>query len=299
MEQVREGYARLDMAVDMEPLEDEHAFRLDLSSTRLTANVSLGGGVFSPYASRRSRAMVARAGIDAVWITRFSQPYRYTCGPLLQETEFAPGETLLAPMDEAFECIYPTTGVVQTVWMQRSAVANLLDGPARRLVNSPQLNLLFDYAASIQRQQELDISLANLAATHLSDLLALAMGARGDDAELARLRGERFARLAAMRAQIAHNYSDPQFSVAQLAQRHHMSVRQVQRLFEEEGTTFTLSLQEHRLAHVRRALENPQQAHLQVATIAHNAGFHDLAAFNRLFRQRFGATPTQVRKATA
>ena len=295
MEQVRDGYARLDMAVDLEPLNDERAFRLDLSSTRLNARTSLGGGVFSPYISRRSRSMAARAGVDAVWITRFSQPYQYSCGPLMQ-TEFAPGDTLLAPMDEAFECVYPATGIVQTVWMQRAAVGPLLDRPACRLAVNPQLDLLFGYAASIQRQEVLDAPLAHLAASHLADLLALALGVRGDAAEQARTQGERAARLVALHADVARAYRDPRFSVAHLAQRHHMSVRQVQRLFEEDGTTFTAHLQNCRLEHVHRALADPVRAHWLVATIAYEAGFHDLAAFNRLFKQCFGATPTQVRE---
>lgn len=295
MEQIREGYARLDMAVDLEPIEDERAFRLDLRSTRLNASTSVGGGAFSPYISGRSRALAARAGVDAVWITRFSKPYQYTCGPLMQ-TEFAPGDTLLGPMDEAFECIYPTAGVVQTVWMQRAAVGGLLDRPASRLVATPQLDLLFGYAASIQSQEVLDAPLAHLAATHLADLLTLALGARGDDADLARQRGERAARLVALRAQVARSYRDPQLSVAHLAKHHHMSVRQVQRLFEEDGSTFTVYLQQCRLEHVRRALADPARAHLLIATIAYEAGFSDLAAFNRLFKQRFGVPPTQIRE---
>ncbi len=294
MEQVREGYARLDMAVDLEPLADERAFRLDLSSTRLNAHTSLGGGLFSPYVSRRSRAMAARAGVDAVWITRFSQPYQYTCGPLVQ-TAFAPGDTLLAPMDEPFECLYPSSGIVQTVWVQRAALGALRDRPACRLGPNPQLDLLFGYAAHIQRQPVLDAPLAHLAATHLADLLTLALGARGDDADLAHQRGERAARLAALRAQVARHYRDPHLSVAHLAQQHHMSVRQVQRLFEEDGTTFTHHVQAQRLDHVRRALDDPARAHVLIATLAYEAGFSDLTAFNRLFKQRFGATPGQLR----
>lgn len=294
MEQIREGYARLDMAVDLEPLEDERAFRLDLTSTRLNAHTSLGGGVFSPYVSGRSRAMAARAGVDAVWITRFSQPYQYTCGPLVQ-ADLAPGDTLLAPMDEAFECLYPTTGIVQTVWIHRAAVGGLLDRPASRLGANPKLDLLFSYAASIQRQEVLDAPLAHLAATHLADLLTLALGARGDDADLAHQRGERAARLVALRAHVARSYRDPQLSVAHLARHHHMSVRQVQRLFEEDGTTFTHHVQAHRLDHVRRVLADPARAHLLIATVAYEAGFSDLTAFNRLFKQHFGVTPGELR----
>ena len=298
MEQVRDGYARLDMAVDLTPLIPERAFRLDLSSIRLNARASLGSGMLSPYTARRSRALAARAGIDAVMVTRFTQPYRFTCDAI-EQVEVTIGDVLMVPMDQAFEFVYPTVGGIQTIWVQRSALAGLLDGPARRLSASPQLNLLFDYAASIQRQQVLDAPLADLAATHLTDLLTLALGVRGDDADLARQRGERAARLAALRAHVACSYHDPQLSVDHLAQQHHMSVRQVQRLFEEDGTTFTLLLQERRLEHVRRALKSPSQSHLQVATIAHNAGFNELTAFNRLFKQRYGVSPTQIREAAA
>jgi len=49
------------------------------------------------------------------------------------------------------------------------------------------------------------------------------------------------------------------------------------------------------LAHAHRLLADPAHAHLLVASIAYEAGFSDLAAFNRLFKQRYGATPTQVR----
>jgi len=301
MEQVRDGYARLDMAVDLTPLVHERAFRLDLSSIRLNASASLGSGTLSPYAARRSRALAARAGIDAVMVTRFSQPVRFTCGPM-EQVEVAPGDTLVVPMDEAFEFVYPAAGGIQTIWVQRAALRPLLprlDGRAHRFGACPRLDLLFGYAAGIQRQTALDAPLADLSASHLADLLALALGAGGDAAEQARTQGERAARLAALHADVARAYRDPQLSVAHLARRHHMSVRQVQRLFAEDGTTFTAHLQNRRLEHMRRMLEDPAQAHLLVATMAYEAGFHDLAAFNRLFKQRFEATPTQVREAAA
>lgn len=302
MEHVRDGYARLHMAVDLEPLEGEHAFRLDLSSFQLSASLGLGGGLLSPYEARRSRALAARAGIDAVMVTRFSRPFQFTCGPLAQR-QFAPGDTLVAPMDEAFDCIYPTAGQIQTLWVQRAALRPLLprlEGGARHVRGqgegaSSRMDLLFGYARHLQRQASLDAPLARVAAAHLTDLLALALGADGDAAEQARLQGERAARMAVLHADVARAYRDPRFSVAHLAHRHHMSVRQLQRLFEEDGMTFTVHLQNCRLEHVRRALADPARANLLVATIAYEAGFHDLAAFNRLFKQRFGATPTQVR----
>ena len=300
IEQVRECYARQGMAVDIDAMGDAHDFRVELQSIPLSASIGLGGGSATPHTARRSPVMAAREGIDAVLLARSSHCFAYTSGPLAQAA-FAPGDTLVAPMDAAFECVHPSAGAMQTLWVKREALPALLNGPAQRIAGSAHLDLLFGYAASIQRQalvDALDGTLAAQAARHLTDLLALAMGARGDMADLARQRGERGARLAAMRAYVAHRYCDPQLSVAHLARRHHMSVRQVQRLFEDADTTFTACLQNHRLDHVRRALADPSQTGMLIATLAYQAGFSDLAAFNRLFKQHYGATPGQIREST-
>ncbi|WP_169457970.1 helix-turn-helix domain-containing protein [Ottowia thiooxydans] len=299
IEQVRECYARQGMAVDIDPLGDARVFRVDLKSIPLSANIGLGSGNATPHMARRSPVMAAREGVDAVLLARSSRPFAYTSGSLTQ-VAFTPGDTLVAPMDAAFECVHPSAGAMQTLWIQRAALPALLNGPAQRMANSPHLDLLFSYAASIQRQALVDAlepALASQAARHLTDLLALAFGARGGMADLAHQRGERSVRLADMRAYMGHRYSDPQLSVAHLSQRHHMSVRQVQRLFEDAGTTFTTCLQNHRLDHVRRALTDPAQAGMLIATLAYKAGFSDLAAFNRLFKRRYGATPGQVRES--
>ncbi len=222
MEFVRDGYAQLAMAIDLEPLCGEHQFRLDLTTFQLTPNAGLGGGTLSPYVARRSRALAARAGTDAVLATRFTQPFRFSGGPLAQ-AEFAPGDTLLAPMDEAFEYVYPAAGAIQTIWVQRAALRPLLprlDGRARRFGACPRMDLLFGYAGAVRREAAFDAPLAGLAAAHLTDLLALALGAHGDAAEQARAGGERAARLSALRAEVAREYRDPQLSVAHVAQRH-------------------------------------------------------------------------------
>ncbi|MFT3777353.1 MAG: helix-turn-helix transcriptional regulator [Ottowia sp.] len=298
MEYLRDSYARVAMAVDLKPLCHDSAFRLDMTVFPLSADAGVTSGLFSPCAFRRSPALAARAGVDAVLLTRFSQPYHFA-GGALPLMELAPGDTLVAPMDEAFEHVYPAAGAIRSVWVQRAALRKLLprmDGRARRLPPSPRLDLLFGYADSVRRDAAFDAPLAGVAAAHLTDLLALALGARGDAAEHARAGGERAARLAALRADVAREYRNPALSVAHLAARHHVSVRYVQRLFEEDGTTFTAFLQGCRLAHVRRLLADPRHARQMVGTLAYEAGFSDLAAFGRLFKRRFGVPPSQVRQ---
>ena len=70
--------------------------------------------------------------------------------------------------------------------------------------------------------------------------------------------------------------------------------RYIQRILEETGTTFSEHLLEQRLRHAWRLLSDPHHRDLKVASIAYDCGFNDLGTFNRVFRRRFGETPTAV-----
>ena len=167
--------------------------------------------------------------------------------------------------------------------------------PIRR--DADGLWLLLRYAEALRDGSALATAEARrLAVTHVHDLMALVLGASGDAAEVAKLRGGRAARLHATKAEILDNL-DPDLSVGAVAARHRLPVRYVQRLFEAEGTTFTDFVLSRRLARVHRLLGDPRFAARPIATIAAEAGFGDLTHFNRMFRRRYGATPSDVRAA--
>ena len=44
-------------------------------------------------------------------------------------------------------------------------------------------------------------------------------------------------------------------------------------------------------------LSDPRAGEMFISAIAYEAGFGDLSYFNRTFRRRFGASPSDVRKA--
>ena len=105
------------------------------------------------------------------------------------------------------------------------------------------------------------------------------------------------ARLRAMKDDIRKACNDPKLSVHDIATQYGVSTRYVQRLFEESGSTFTQYITEQRLAAAYRALRRRMPADLPISTIAYDCGFVDVSHFNRLFRQRFGCTPTDLRTA--
>ena len=124
---------------------------------------------------------------------------------------------------------------------------------------------------------------------------ALAMEVNRDAAEVAKGRGLRAARLRAIKADIAQNMTGGDVSPAALARRQRVSARYIHKLFEGEGTTLSRYVLDLRLAHVHRLLADPRHADRMISTLAFEAGFGDLSYFNREFRRRYGATPSDVR----
>ena len=102
-------------------------------------------------------------------------------------------------------------------------------------------------------------------------------------------------RLKALKADILTNLSNPELSLTALAARHGVTPRYVRMLFESEGLSFTDFVLDQRLARSERMVSDPRHAHQRISTIAFATGFGDLSYFNRTFRKRFGATPSELR----
>jgi AraC-like DNA-binding protein len=199
------------------------------------------------------------------------------------------------PQDGEFVCLrLPRATLAATVTNLDSAFCR----PIPRTI--PTLRLLkryldvFDDAAGAFAAP----GVQHAAVTHIYDLLALTLGASRDIAEVAEGRGGRAARLKAVKHDIVRNLHDPALSVGGIAQRYNVTPRHVQKLFEEDGMTFTQYLVSQRLARAQRLLTNPQLRDRTMTSIALEVGFADLSYFNRAFRRQFGMAPSDSR-ATA
>jgi AraC-like DNA-binding protein len=127
---------------------------------------------------------------------------------------------------------------------------------------------------------------------HIIDLAALAITRHGAFGET-NLTAVATARLHAALDHVASHISDPDLSLSKVAQSLRISPRYLQRLLETSGTSFTAHVTELRLQRAFALLR--AQGAGRVADIAMQAGFSDISHFNRLFRSRFGATPSDVR----
>jgi transcriptional regulator GlxA family with amidase domain len=111
------------------------------------------------------------------------------------------------------------------------------------------------------------------------------------------MRGLRAARLQEIIAELRGRFADPAFSPGQVARKLGLSVRYIQNLIQQSGTSFTEHVLELRLQKARAMLMDRGHDHLKVSDIAAACGFNEVSHFNRCFRRRFGASPTSFRGA--
>src|SRR5262249_35999381 len=103
------------------------------------------------------------------------------------------------------------------------------------------------------------------------------------------------ARILAIKADILENLSNSELTETAVALRHRVTPRYIRMLFEAEGTTFSKFVLGHRLVHARCMLSDPRFAGKSITAIALTAGFSDLSYFDRTFRRRFQASPSEAR----
>jgi len=210
------------------------------------------------------------------------------------------GEAVALSNADAGRVIFPGNCKFVSLFLPRSLFGPLVregdtcfarsiaqDSPALQLLRG-YLGLLRDDALTGTRE------LQSLISEHVYDLVALALGAMRDAAEVAKGRGARVARLAAIKKDIVTRLEDD-LSLDDLASRHHLSPRYIRMLFEGEGSNFTTFVRDQRLSRAHAMLGSLRFDHRRIADIAYDVGFNDLSYFNRLFRRRFGLAPGEIR----
>jgi AraC-like DNA-binding protein len=200
-----------------------------------------------------------------------------------------------------FTLTRPTSVRFVGVRVPRRAVAPLIiegDSAAMRLIprGTEAVTLMTRYVGAMLDAEVLSSrEVCRAVVSHLHDLVALSVGATRDGAVMARARGARAARLQAIKADITSNLVDEKLAVATVAARHGVTPRYVHKLFEDEGVTYTHFVLQHRLDRALRMLRDPRCAARCISDIAYDVGFGDLSYFNRVFRRRYDATPSEIR----
>ena len=294
----REFFGRQVARYDIEPVPDV-PFEIDVKLQSLPGVLMMSGRGHGLHI-RRTHEMVAAEGSDDVgMVVNLRGPQRVAHGQ--EEFLLGDGEATLVSLGELYSFTHQPPGDVMAFRVLRTQFAALVPGADDRSFrripsDTPALKLLIDYVKVAQGGQGIaGADLQHLAAAHICDLMALAVGTTRDATEAAQGRGLRAARLRAIKQDIARNLDQADLSVGVLAVRHGCTPRYIQRLFEAEGMTFTEYVVAQRLARAHRLLMDPRRAGEKITTVALDAGFADMSYFNRTFRQAYGDTPSGVR----
>ncbi|MEG3150842.1 acetamidase/formamidase family protein [Sphingomonas sp. ZT3P38] len=92
--------------------------------------------------------------------------------------------------------------------------------------------------------------------------------------------------------------SDPNLNYQQVASEHGISPRYLQKLFESIDDSFGHYVKVRRLERCRLDLRSPLHVRKSISDILFEWGFNDSASFSRAFREQYGISPREYRKAT-
>ncbi len=220
-----------------------------------------------------------------------------------EERTYDAGWAHLVDQERPLRGFGPRHASIRNIAVREAALKALVPHPedlaGRAVRPGPALYLLDGYVRSLTSLEEPPSSeLASIIGVHLLDLVAAALGPTAEAAEIVAQRGVRAARVRAILAEVARRFSEPDFDLDNVAGRLGLSRRYVQQLLEETGKSFTEHLVERRLERAFAMLTDRRCLHLAIIDIAFAAGFGDVSHFNRVFRRRFGETPSGVRAAT-
>jgi AraC-like DNA-binding protein len=258
----------------------------------------------SPQRMTRTRKGIALDGHDNLGFLINRSPQAWQVEQGAQTIAVASGAAIVLSGGRPHDLAFGEPNVKLDGWLCRPATMPTVAGfneAASGLVipaDSPLLTLIKSYTGGLGVPGgTLAPALAQLAERHLADLVALAVG--GSDAAAVDMYGGglKAARTRAVLQSIDKHSDNPALSADTVGRELGVSARQVHRLLEETAKTFYEHLLERRLMRAHQLLADPALCDWKIAEIAARAGFVGVTHFNRLFRARFGDTPSGARAA--
>ena len=295
----REIYGRNIGNFDIEPIGNA-PFHADVTFHSLPG-VGIAVGSRSAAHYRVTRALAGR-GRDTIVLSMLRSGSA-SVTQFGKEAAIGVGSACLLTSTDASTSTLHSRGRFTTLALSRPLIAAIVPDFSSTLGRSipagnHALRLLGRYVELLQASGDLvSPQLADSVSAHIMDLAALAIGARGDRADAARQRSEEHVRLSAIRSDIMLALGRHDLSASMIAANQGISPRQLRRLFEQAGSSFSTFVLAQRLAKALRMLTDRRYDRLSITQIAYEAGFSDLSYFNRTFRRVNGATPSDVRKA--
>jgi AraC-like DNA-binding protein len=295
VEAFREIFGRAILGIEIDPL-DGHPLDINLT-LRSLPGFAMAAGSLSPMRNRHTTELLGNDDVVLVVMQRGAgEVKQYGRVATVNEGE----AVLTANGAEATFTGHTPTRVINFRLSRRLLTPHVADLDALVARPIPRgnrvLQLLVGYAAMLDNQAELATpELRHMVATHMHGLAALLLGGGGDLGLPEQ--GLRAARLRSIKDHILERMAHHDLTLADVSRSQQISESYIRRLLAENGTTFTDFVLGGRLTRAHHMLIDPQHADRSISAVAYEAGFGDLSYFNRTFRRRYGATPTDIRKA--
>jgi AraC-like DNA-binding protein len=291
----REQFARKCLNIDFEPLS-ETRFRFSLKP--IFEDLRVARVAFSPGFTFRDKDLV-KDGEDT-FVLFISQSRSIDVTLQGRTLRLGYGDATLFSADTTGR-VGSHLGMVRTaVMIPRAEFAACGIRPANTMMQrlpqrSEGLRLLRAYLRSLERAPvHGSAEIRDTLRRHIIELSALALMAKPAIGE-SDLTAVAAARVAAALEHIARHFQEPGLRAEAVAQRQGISPRYLQRLLETTGKSFVARVNELRLQQAFKLLAGTHESGYRISDVALQVGFSDISHFNRLFRSRFGDTPTGVR----
>lgn len=133
-------------------------------------------------------------------------------------------------------------------------------------------------------------------ATVVTDLISTTIAERAERLDVIPEDARDRTLLLRIHAFVEQHLGDPALTPSTLAAAHHVSLRQLHRLFEPENMTVAAWIRHRRLERCRRELGDPSARNTPVSVVCARWGFANLAHFSRLFSRTYGVSPAEYRR---
>jgi AraC-like DNA-binding protein len=287
----RQEYARRMLQLDFEPI-----------SVGIAEGVRIVKSSFSPGFTIRDEELV-RDGDDS-FAFLISRSKNITVNKRYQQFQLGHGDAALLRVCEPgvlgakarFDYV---AMIIPSIEMQTRLPKN--DGVLRQRLSksSEGLLLLRTYIRALETAKRLkSMDVHATIQRHFFDLAALAFETQTPLGESS-LSAITAARFYAAEEIIKSRFCEPDISIASVANALKISARYLQRLFHQSDSTFTAYINVLRLDRAHELLIDKQCDGRRISDIALHVGFSDVSYFDRLFKQRFAASPSDIRAEAA
>lgn len=318
MPPVYQGGSRLRITTNVYPKEQRRdAWRFALKRLSLTLDEADEATLYGELIHFRSSThidFIRVTGTAQSWTIDFrDQPATYWLAMILdgsatmrdagQELRLADGDIICGRGDSPVNLAFAGDNRSLIVQVPHSELSQRLktpiSGPPRKIgtdggsarIFAGMLRSLADTLTDITTDQARPVELA------FPEFLVTALLDNAPAKALGGAAGMRAALLERIFQTIEIRLSDPDLNYQQVAAEHGISPRYLQKLFESIDDSFGHYVKVRRLERCRLDLRSPLHVQKSISDILFEWGFNDSASFSRAFREQYGISPREYRKA--